>query len=58
MIRRSFAALRRGDWQDVVARFADGAHFRFPGEHMFAGEYRDKGQMVAAYEQHLGAAVS
>jgi ketosteroid isomerase-like protein len=42
LIRKSFAALSKGEWQRVAGQFADSAHFRFPGEHELAGEYHDR----------------
>ena len=54
IIRSSFASLSRGDWQPVVARFADDAQFRFPGRNMLAGEYRDKEQIEDWFRRTFG----
>src|SRR4051812_2900353 len=54
LIRRTFAEMSRGNWRAAVRMFADDAHFRFPGDHAFAGEYHDKAQISDWFERTFG----
>lgn len=55
-LRRDLAALNAGDYQPILANYAEDAVLRFPeGDHRFAGEHREKPAIERFFKEFIAA---